>query len=148
MLKNSRSPSRTVGTPTPGHWVPPRSSPFVISLSSSWRVGLLVCLAVFVLVSRLDGGAVVELALSSCFDVLCTHTSLDDKGRGEVQDGVGWPHSRGLSWPTFWLISCSESSLRFLASFTFVFASVGRQRRGGGYPWHLVERPGRFHCST
>ena len=49
---------------------------------------MLASLAVYVLVSWLDGGAVVGLALRSCFDVLCTHTSLDDKGKGEVRGGL------------------------------------------------------------
>ena len=69
-------------------------------------------LAVYVLVSWLDGGAVVALALCPCFDVLCMHTSLDDKGKGKVQGGVGCPHSQGLSWPTFWSVLGLTLTLR------------------------------------
>ena len=53
----------------------------------------MVCLAIYILVSWLDG-VVVRLARCSCFDVLCTDKSLDDKGRGEVRGGVGCPGGR------------------------------------------------------
>jgi hypothetical protein len=57
------------------------------------------------------------LSLCSCFDVLWTPTSLDnDKGRGDVQGGVGCPHSQRLSWPAFWSIWHSGWFSRFLAS--------------------------------
>ena len=105
-----RSMQPDLQTPTATPWIPmllaspPKSSQSVIALLFSWFVGSLVSLAVYVLVSWLDGGAVVALALCSCFDVLCMHTSLDDKGKGKVQGGVGCPHSQGLSWPTFWSV--------------------------------------------
>ena len=78
MLKDIATPPwEQLGTATP--WIPmllaspPKSSPSVIALFFSWWVGLLVSLAVYVLVSWLDGGAVVTLALCSCFDVLYAH---------------------------------------------------------------------------
>ena len=35
----------------------------------------------------------------------------------------------------------------FWRPFAFMFASVGRRRRGGGCPWRLVVCPARFHSS-
>ena len=64
----------------------------------------------------------VEQSLDG-FDVLCTPTSLDDKGRGEVQGGVGSPHSRlssavlvgfrvvGVVFAIFGVRSCSYLNL-------------------------------------
>ena len=50
------------------------------------------------------------------FEVLCTPTFLDDKGRDEVRGGVGSPHLR-LSWPMFWSVSgWLGLFLQFLAS--------------------------------
>ena len=49
-----------------------------------------------------DGDNPVILVLCSCFDILCTPTSLDNyKGRGEVRGGMGCPHSQGLSCRSF-----------------------------------------------
>ena len=109
---------------------------------------MLASLAVYVLVSWLDGGAVVGLALCSYFDVLCAHTSLDDKGKGEVRGGVGCPHSCGRPGRRFGRFRVRSRFLDFWRPFAFVFASVGRRRRGGGYPRRLVVCPARFHSST
>jgi len=90
-----------------------------------------------------DGDNPVILVLCSCFDVLCTPTSLDDyKGRGEVQGGVGCPHSWGLSWQKFWLIWCS-------GWFSWFFGVGSRlclcQWTGGGHSRRWMVCPGHFH---
>ena len=117
VLKSVAAPPRErFGTLYPGYpcyWLPPRSSPSVIALSFSWRVGFLASLAVYVLVSWLDGRRIGSVFLLRRFDVRTHPLTTRERARF---DGVGCPHSRGLSWPTVWSFSCSESFSRFLAS--------------------------------
>ena len=70
---------------------------------TSWQ-SFLGCFMFVVAVNDGDNPCFM-LSLCSCFDILCMPTSIDnDKGRGEVQGGVGCPHFQRLSWLTFWLI--------------------------------------------
>jgi len=70
---------------------------------ASWR-SFLGCFTFVVAVNEGDS-PIILVSCSPPFLLrhLCTPTSLDDdEGRGEVRGEVGCPHSRGLSWPSFW----------------------------------------------